>query len=412
MKRILIITLAFLTISLITTCAQNTLKTDSIRVNLLSRLDFYRHAHPQLICKNNRMEFKGIPTGLDTTNSVIKSMLFYKVPLVLDTLFTLIGDLDEHQRICIIDANYNKDFSDDYQYVFDKEKVTKETIFPAQPLLIRYYKDSVITKKIRYISPLFKGNLRYTIKKEQDYYVNLSAPEYKIGGFKIGSKSYTVILPLEQVELDNYLIMDSTKFSETGEKDQLGKSLRPIKDKFIIDNYLFQLIEVSALNSSLTLKITSLNSLNKEQKRGYDEGFFAPNIVNTDINGKEFNMEQYKGEYILIDFWGTWCNPCIALLPHIAELHTKYPKLKIISVATDETKESAVKIPDFVKKHQMNWVNICDFGLTYWKKPYANYKVSSFPTTILINPEGKIIHRGGTDEIPKLDKKLKEIFKK
>lgn len=401
----------FCTCTIINIIAQSSTNDTIITVNLESKTDFYRFAHLPKICKNNRIEFKGIPIGLDTTNSVIKSLLLYKDPFVLDTLFTLIGDLSEHQRICIVDANYNKDFSDDYQYVFNKAKVTKETIFPAQPLLIRYYKDSVITKKMIYVNPFFKGSGSITIKKEQDYYVYLSTPEYKIGNFEIEGKCYSVILPLEQVELDNYLIMDSTKFCKAHQKYLLGMNLRPITDKFMIAGYLVHLKEIGALNSTLTLKITSLNSLNKEQKRGYDEGFYAPNIQNTDINGKDFNMEQYKGGYILIDFWGTWCNPCIALLPHIAELHIKYPKLKIISIATDETKESVTNIPYFIKKYQMNWVNICDFGLNYWKKPYVNYKVSSFPTTILINPEGKIIHRGGTQEIPALNIKLEEIFK-
>ena len=109
----------------------------------------------------------------------------------------------------------------------------------------------------------------------------------------------------------------------------------------------------------------------------------------TDLNGHVVSSEQLKGKVVVVDFWATWCVPCIGEIPGYIELQKKYGAegLVIVGVSVDQ------KGPDHVKKFAeakgMNYNivmaddNIADaFG-----------GIESIPTTFLINREGRIIHR-------------------
>ncbi|MFA6713551.1 MAG: TlpA disulfide reductase family protein, partial [Bacteroidales bacterium] len=111
-------------------------------------------------------------------------------------------------------------------------------------------------------------------------------------------------------------------------------------------------------------------------------------------------------KYILIDFWGTWCNPCITLIPELKEIKAEFEdkNFTIVSVAYDR---DAQKVLDFVEKEQMNWDHVFVSQTQTDKNSLVEkLKVTSFPTTILIAPDGKIIARN------KSINELKEILKK
>jgi len=97
--------------------------------------------------------------------------------------------------------------------------------------------------------------------------------------------------------------------------------------------------------------------------------------------GDTLHLASFKGKYIVIDFWGTWCPPCIKDIPRIKAYYTKYKtKLEIIGIACNEN-ESAWK--DFIHKHGMDWPQILNDkeGNDLSKM----YNVTSFPTKILID---------------------------
>src|SRR6185437_7713491 len=102
------------------------------------------------------------------------------------------------------------------------------------------------------------------------------------------------------------------------------------------------------------LKKFGADSPNLRQKVGDDlarldrVGRPAPATDVKDIDGKAFRFEDLKGKYVLVDFWATWCAPCLAELPRVQAAHAKYRAkgFEIVSVSLDETKGPVV---DFVK---------------------------------------------------------------
>ena len=131
------------------------------------------------------------------------------------------------------------------------------------------------------------------------------------------------------------------------------------------------------------------------QGLGIDKGYFAKSIDGTDvISGKLVKFEDLKGKYLLLDFWGTWCIPCKQILPGIKALKEKYygEGFQLVSIAFDKDREILKK---HIESEQMNWINLWDEDSDTKRKELlsSKYKVTEFPTTILIDPKGKILFR-------------------
>jgi thiol-disulfide isomerase/thioredoxin len=124
------------------------------------------------------------------------------------------------------------------------------------------------------------------------------------------------------------------------------------------------------------------------------------NIVGKDyITNKDFDLSASKGKYVLIDFWGSWCVPCLNLLPDMVEETKKYKGKNIlfVSVCTDHDK-NLKQCKDIVKKLGMNWINLWSSQDEKNIVSIANqYKIGTFPAFILIDPNGKIIERSESD---------------
>lgn len=112
-------------------------------------------------------------------------------------------------------------------------------------------------------------------------------------------------------------------------------------------------------------------------------------IAFTDINGKKIDLASMKGKVVLIDFWATWCGPCVAELPNVLAAYKKHHDkgFEIIGISLDED-EAALK--SFIKENNMPWPQY--FDGKGWKNDIAQkYSISSIPATYLIGKNGKIV---------------------
>lgn len=115
----------------------------------------------------------------------------------------------------------------------------------------------------------------------------------------------------------------------------------------------------------------------------------APDFSCEDINGKKYSLYDFKGKYIYIDFWATWCRPCREETPSMKALYDKYKENKnivIISLSIDKNKEEWKKV---VKEENMNWLQL---HAPPDSKLLAEYQVNGIPKFVFIDKEGKIIN--------------------
>jgi thiol-disulfide isomerase/thioredoxin len=131
------------------------------------------------------------------------------------------------------------------------------------------------------------------------------------------------------------------------------------------------------------------------QVAGYDAAGTDPKpFAVKDLAGKDLSLESYKGKVVLLDFWATWCGPCIAELPNVIAAYKKYnPKgFEIIGISLD--KEDKAVLDKFLAAHpDMKWPQFYDGK--FWQNELGQlYGVQSIPATYLIDQNGKIYRMG------------------
>lgn len=114
-----------------------------------------------------------------------------------------------------------------------------------------------------------------------------------------------------------------------------------------------------------------------------------PDFEEKDLDGKPLSIAAYKGKVVLIDFWATWCGPCVRELPNVLKAYEKYhPQgFEIIGISLDQDE---TKLKDFIKEKNMPWQQYFD-GKGWNSKLGSKYGIQSIPATWLLDGEGKII---------------------
>ncbi|MFI5195825.1 MAG: redoxin domain-containing protein [Chitinophagales bacterium] len=138
-----------------------------------------------------------------------------------------------------------------------------------------------------------------------------------------------------------------------------------------------------------------------------DSGTVAPEVTLPSTDGKMVTLSSFKGKYVLLDFWASWCAPCRGENPNVVAAYEKFKdkNFTIFGVSLDNNKEAWEKA---IKDDSLTWTQVSD--LKGWSSAAATtYAVQSIPTNFLIDPKGRIIAHNLRGE--ELIKTLEGIFK-
>ncbi|MDD3625971.1 MAG: TlpA disulfide reductase family protein [bacterium] len=185
------------------------------------------------------------------------------------------------------------------------------------------------------------------------------------------------------------------KYSKEGEdvKEQLVAQKISLKSDKLKNNYS-ESLEKELISDIEQFNKTYPESKFKEYLEGLKRGLALrigePIIEYTakDTEGKDFSFNEYKGKVLLLDFWASWCGPCVGEMPNVIGVYEKYHSqgFEIVGVSLDSKLESMNK---FIAENKMPWRQIADGK--GWDAAFAKYyNIRSIPATFLIDKKGII----------------------
>ncbi|MGQ8335946.1 redoxin domain-containing protein [Sunxiuqinia sp. A32] len=181
-------------------------------------------------------------------------------------------------------------------------------------------------------------------------------------------------------------------------------TLTQLSQKLDYDD-LKELVDLFPAELESSVYTMELNRMVEEMGRTA-VGVNAPEFTMNDQNGSPVSLSSFKGKYLLIDFWASWCAPCRQENPNVVRIYNEYKDkgFEILGVSLDRDKDAWLKA---IEDDNLSWTHVSD--LKYWQNEVARlYGVNSIPHTVLLDKEGRIVANKlrGAD----LENKLKELL--
>lgn len=121
-------------------------------------------------------------------------------------------------------------------------------------------------------------------------------------------------------------------------------------------------------------------------------GSFAPDFTLKDIAGRTVSLKDLRGQYVIVDFWATWCPPCLMAIPELVELHRKYKEkgLVVLGISLDDPeKVDTTALTRFRDQHRIDYAILR--GNDKVVRDYSSSDGMSLPTMFLVDREGRLV---------------------
>lgn len=135
----------------------------------------------------------------------------------------------------------------------------------------------------------------------------------------------------------------------------------------------------------IAIAYTVYSTATKDKVKVLKEGSQAPDFELVDLNGETHRLSDYKGQGVFLNFWGTWCEPCKTEMPAMDRQYAAY-KNQGVQILAVNIAQSEFEVQKFINNLNVNFPVVIDKT----KSVMTAYNIRPLPTTILVNPQGKV----------------------
>lgn len=183
-------------------------------------------------------------------------------------------------------------------------------------------------------------------------------------------------------------------------------------DELVKDTKRLKQVEAAYVKLPVALKTSEMGKFVAERislGKKISIGMLAPNFAQPDTLGKIHQLTDYKGKYVLLDFWASWCGPCRAENPNVLAAYAQYKSknFMVLSISIDEAKDRDKWLKAIQEDH-LNWPQLSDLKGSQ-NAAHQLYGITTIPANLLISPEGKVLAKDLKGE--QLHATLKELLK-
>jgi len=318
-----------------------------------------------------------------------------------------------------IDINNDEDLTnDDSPFVFpydenrfefdiisnsDKNQKTRlvllrKPIVPESQLGTFVDKDGNLSEYWTQLARVMEGDFDYSGKKGTFYFderVTLSRGFLNINGEKISIGLFDFTNNGLFNNEEDVLLIDTNKDGKLTYNDE--SEIFFLNDVFPINNNNYKIqqidkygkwIDIVKTDEQATfyfLKKSQIEKANNALQSGtygeLDQSFWNLNLIT--LKNKKLKLNNFKGKFLILNFWGEWCKPCVAEIPYLIEITNEFSKdkLEIISFLKTNRLEKAKRM---IKEKMINWPQIL-----LLENIETQFKINGYPTNIMIFPDGK-----------------------
>ena len=305
-------------------------------------------------------------------------------------VYTLTGyDEKSGKWAVMMDTNNNLDFSDE-KVVYPSVINNKDPYSYQNPTIVQYEiyrRGKVVRATVPMVVKTMGSEFLYNFPQHARTTLMRSGKEYQMA----------IISGFMRTDFESPALVDIASISEHQRVQEDG--LTRINENIVLGGINYKNKGVDVYTNTLRLEPVSDETKEYSLQVGYP---FRPFAAQEFMTKRPIALADYKGKYVYVDFWGTWCKGCIQDIPSLKKMYQGLDKsrFEFISIAAD----SPGKLTNFIRKEKLTWPQILSDNTN---KLVDTYSITGFPTSVLIDPDGIVIARDLRGD--RLATKLKEL---
>ncbi len=305
---------------------------------------------------------------------------------------------DKSDKVIIIDSDNNYDLSNDFIFRFP---LTRKEDNQQQYSTLNYQtfdKGKVQWKSSNVHIQAFNTGIIKTIPERYDMWITPFGTVCK-GSFTIGDQTYNLALNNAPEHFENTELLIKPNRLNLAENN-LFSAFLPKMDTFQLAQKSYHIKSIAPGCESIVIEETV-----PKKFKGIVLGAQMPDLTYPNLAEKNLSISSYRGKFLLIDLWGSWCGPCIAQMPKLKALYEKYrsKNFAILGIAF-ETDKTLNNLKSVIAEQELPWDQV--YSTEPLKVFFSNYAI--YPTYLLVAPDGTILAREGTGGFSKIEAQLEK----